>query len=112
MVCRNSRDKEGYYKFAIARAMWGNLPDNLTFVLADGASDGITLLWDTNCIKVVDILKGRFSISVLSRASGSSEVWVCSTIYGPCSSQEKPLYGMDWLLWVIIGIFYVTFWRF
>lgn len=54
-----------------------------------GSSGGLILLWNTNAVAVLEILKGEHSILVRCCLHGASLFWTCTTVYAPSGSRDK-----------------------
>lgn len=96
---RLQESKRNFVSSAMARSLWGNSPHKWIFSPSDGSSGGLILLWNPDIVKVIDILKGRFSLSSLCCLEGSSDLWVYCTVYGPCGMRDKLLFWQE--LWDI-----------
>lgn len=67
------------------RHFYGNETHKWMCLPSIGASGGLVLFLDSDRLKVIDeILKGKYSLSILCRLVGSEEIWVGSNMYGLC----------------------------
>jgi hypothetical protein len=78
-----------------------------------GASSGILLGWNPFVFTGQVLEINSFFVTVLFRSTHSGEKWKLSTVYGPCTGEQRNLF-VDWLNnlpidpdenWMIIGDF-------
>lgn len=51
----------------VVKYFWGNRAVKSTYTQVIGASGGLAMLCDQNALEVLEILKGRFSLSILCK---------------------------------------------
>ncbi|KAJ9681633.1 hypothetical protein PVL29_017839 [Vitis rotundifolia] len=54
-----------------------------------GAAGGILVFWDNRMVELVDLEKGKFSISCRFKNCGDGSKWVFTGVYGPVCSRER-----------------------
>ena len=52
-------------------------------------SGGVLLIWDKRVIEKLDVIVGKFSISVLLRGVVDDFVWACIGVYGPNDDGQQ-----------------------
>ena len=67
---------------AFVRSLWGS--PFIDWVVLDAVQTlgGVLLIWDKRVIEKLDVIVGKFSISVLLRRVVDDFVWACTGVYG------------------------------
>ena len=50
---------------------------------------GVLLIWDKRVFEKLDVIVGRFSVSVLLRGVVDDFVWACTGVYGPNDNGQR-----------------------
>lgn len=61
-------------------------------------SCGILLGWDVDSVQVMDIFKGRFSISLVCKWKADSFEWAFIGVYGSQNATSRSLMWLEWSL--------------
>lgn len=87
--------KRALINHPITRSFWGDGAHKWAYSPLDVLSGGLLLIWNADRVKVHDVVKGSFSISVLYNMAGSDDYWVCCMAYGPCGPNGKAAFWRE-----------------
>ena len=98
----------------IIKSMWSSRDIGWEFVESLGASGGILTMWDSSIISVIQVIKGRFSLSIKYLSLSNQIFWI-TNVYGPCGYSERKLIwpelsALTAEAWCLGGDFNITRW--
>ena len=71
------------------RSLWENYSVDFAFLKAEGASRGITVMWDKNTVNFVSSSQGEFSITCIFQMVDGGFTWAFSEVYSPQGRLDK-----------------------
>jgi exonuclease III len=105
--------KSQFFDHSTIRKMAPKKFNKFEYVPSDVASGGIIMGW-CNTMFIGEVLyKSKFAITVKFTAMHNAEIWALTTVYGPCSGQDRQEF-INWLnrlnvdeycKWMFVGDF-------
>ena len=74
---------------AFVQSLWGSPFIDWAVLDAVQTSGGVLLIWDKRVFKMLDVIVGWFSVSVLLRGVVDDFVWACTGVYGPNDNGQR-----------------------
>ena len=70
-------------------SLWGCSYVDWAVLEVDRTAGGILIMWDKRVLDKVEVLVGKFSVSVMWHGVEDSFIWACLGVYGPNENNER-----------------------
>jgi len=75
----------------IVKSLWGSSSSGYSFQPSLGASGGLVIVWDTDCVEVLSSSSFAHVLVIRGRVVQTGQDFVIANVYSPCDSVGKQL---------------------